>query len=96
MTTVHGESATEEAFIEAPDVHEITCFLEWLAGTRKGVVEKHITDITVRNCPASLKRAIKLYTQYQYSHDQNKDINNYIKDELIRGDRVLTAARLKP
>jgi hypothetical protein len=93
ITTVNGESATEEAFTEPPDVQQITCFLEWLAVTRKGVIEKHVT---VRNRLASLKRAIKLCTQYQYSQVQNKESENYITQELTRDDRVSTYACPKP
>jgi hypothetical protein len=42
-----------------------------------------------------LKRAVKINTRYQYNPEQNKEIENHIKD-LINQGLVSTCARPKP
>jgi hypothetical protein len=44
----------------------------------------------------SLKRAIKIYTGYQYTTTQNIEIKKYIIKELVPQGAVLTCARPKP
>ncbi|PZD37947.1 DUF3435 domain containing protein [Pyrenophora tritici-repentis] len=80
----------------APTVFRIQLFLRWLAATRTGQLEENITDTTIRNLLSSLKRAIKLYTGYQYSVSQNKDLDNFIQKDLVQKNELATSAYTKP
>ncbi|CAN9115701.1 unnamed protein product [Alternaria alternata] len=60
-----------------------------------GLLEENITDTTVRNRLSLLKRAIKLFTRRQYSSAENKDIENYIKKELVYKGKISTDAYKK-
>jgi hypothetical protein len=60
ITNVHSELAIEEASNKPHNVQQIIGVLEWLAVIRKGVIEKDVTVVIVRNHVAGLKRAPKL------------------------------------
>ncbi|CAN9286059.1 unnamed protein product [Alternaria alternata] len=83
-------------FGEAPAVYRIKMHLFWLAATRTGQLDENITDTTLRNRLSSLKRAIKLYTGYQYNSAQNKELENYITKELVHKEKIGTGAYIKP
>ncbi|XP_014557730.1 hypothetical protein COCVIDRAFT_36802 [Bipolaris victoriae FI3] len=61
-----------------------------------GLLENNVTDVTVRNRLACLKRAVKLHTQYQYTPLQNAEIDKYIAKVLVSGKLVSTSACSKP
>jgi integrase len=86
----------EPRFQEAPTTHEITLFLEWFALSRIGLLDEYITDTTVLNRFNSLKRAIKLHTQYQYTAAQNQEIAKFVTKGLVSKKLISTSARPKP
>jgi hypothetical protein len=77
-------------------LQNIKMHLFWLAATRTGHLDDKITDTTLRNRLSSLRRAIKLYTGYQYNSAQNKELENYIAKELVHKGKVATEAYQKP
>jgi hypothetical protein len=69
---VKGSHCSEEQpFIEPPSVRDITLYLSWLVRSSCGQIDEKITDVTVGNQLSSLKRAIKIHTNYQYNRAQN-------------------------
>jgi hypothetical protein len=54
-------------------------YLRWLAILRTGLLEDNITNITLRNRLASLKRAIKLYTNRKYNESENAMLETFIR-----------------
>lgn len=87
---------TEDCFLQAPSTLFVQLYLEWFAQTRTGLLEENVTDVTVRNRLACLKRAVKLHTQHQYTPLQNAEIDKFIAKHLISGKQVSTCARPKP
>ena len=87
---------TGDGFIQAPTTLHVQLYLEWFAQSRTGLLEDNVTDVTVRNRLACLKRAVKLHTQYQYTPLQNAEIDKYIAKVMVSGKLVSTSARSKP
>src|SRR5690242_11703177 len=95
-TDVLEQPLPEDGFVQAPTTLQIQLYLEWFAQSRTGLLEENVTDVTVRNRLACLKRAVKLHTQYQYTPLQNAEIDKFISKSLISGKLVSTSARPKP
>jgi hypothetical protein len=60
------------------------------------MLEDNITDTTVRNRLAVLKRAIRLHTNYIYSKAENEALETFIRKDLVSAGLISTAARPKP
>jgi hypothetical protein len=86
----------ERLFTEPPSIYQIKLFIRYLAETLTGVITDQISDNTVRNRLASLKRAIRLNTNHQYSHTENEGLTSFYKKDLVRSGEVSTLARCKP
>jgi hypothetical protein len=84
-----------ESLSQAPKAYLIKIFLEWLASTRIGILEENITNTTIGNRLARLKRVVKMYTNYQYSSVQNKEVDDFMV-QLVCDQKVSTAAYAKP
>ena len=82
--------------MQAPTTLQIQLYLEWIAQTRTGLLEENVTDVTIRNRLACLKRAVKLHTRYQYTPLQNAEIDKYITKQLISQRCISTYGRPKP
>jgi integrase len=95
-TDVLEQPLPENSFVQAPTTLQIQLYLEWFAQSRTGLLDENVTDVTVRNRLACLKRAVKLHTQYQYTPLQNAEIDKFISKSLISGKLVSTSARPKP
>jgi hypothetical protein len=90
------QKTAERVFTEPPTVYRIKLFLRWLAKSRTGLLEDNITDTTVRNRLASLKRAVRLHTNHRYSEAENQALNTFIHQDLVRLGELSTAAKTKP
>jgi hypothetical protein len=66
----------EQPFVEAPPVTHIKLYLTWLVRQSCGQIDEKIIDVTMGTQLASLKRAIKTHTNYQYSRAQNDALSS--------------------
>jgi hypothetical protein len=71
-------------------------YLRWLAKSRTGNLEDNITDTTLQNRLASLKRAVRLYTNHKYNEADNEALSTYIHQDLVKAGELSTAAKSKP
>jgi hypothetical protein len=89
------EPIVGEPFPSVPSVVRLDTFLEWFAATRTGNLEAVVTDTTLGNRLAALKKAIKLYTHYRYSAAQNEALQNTFA-RLIQSSKITSAGYAKP
>jgi integrase len=90
------QPAGEQLFTEPPTVYRIKLYLRWLAKSRTGVLEDNITDTTLHNRLASLKRAIRLHTNHKYNEADNEALGTLIHQDLPKEGLISTAAKPKP
>jgi hypothetical protein len=86
----------EQPFLESPTVYRIKLYLHWFAKSRTGQLEDNITDTTVRNTLASLKRAIRLHRSHHYNDIENQELKRFIRQNLVKTGALSTAAKSKP
>jgi hypothetical protein len=86
----------EQPFPEPPTVYRIKLYLHWLAKSRTGQLADYITDTTVRNRLASLKRAILLHTSHRYNDIENQELKTFVQQNLVKTGALSTAAKSKP
>jgi integrase len=89
------EPIANEPFASAPTVFLLDTFLEWFADSRTSNLEEVITDTTIRNRLAQLKKVIKLFTNYKYSDAQNEQLQKTVS-RLIKSNKLTTAGNAKP
>lgn len=59
-------------FLTAPSIEHVKLFLQWLVRGSVGLIDEKMTDVTLKNYLAVLKRAVKAHTGYQYSKEDNQ------------------------
>ncbi|KAF1840091.1 uncharacterized protein K460DRAFT_371308 [Cucurbitaria berberidis CBS 394.84] len=91
-----GKPVVDQRFTEAPTIHEIKLYLEWLAQTCTGTIDEAITDSTAFNRFNSLKRAINIHTGHKYTKQENEAVSTFILTDLVRRGLVSTSAHAKP
>jgi hypothetical protein len=64
--------------------------------SRTGLLEDNITDTTLRNRLASLKRAVRLHMNHKYDESENAILETFIRQDLVRCGLLSTAAKTKP
>jgi hypothetical protein len=86
----------ENPFPQPPSVKQITLFLTWCTRTSRGIIDERITDTTLSNRLACLKRAINLYTKHVYSRADNDRFTHLIEQQLPQTERLSTKSYDKP
>ncbi|KAF2278993.1 uncharacterized protein EI97DRAFT_440482 [Westerdykella ornata] len=86
----------KECLSTFPSVKEIQIFLRWYARHARGVLDEHITDVTLLHRLHALTLVIRLHTGYIYGPSDQKALATFIKGDLVNEGKISTKARHKP